>query len=80
MRNGVVNLSGTVELCAYKEEAEKKAQQNKSAAAIHNEIKVAGPRVPDQELRGSSSRRCNTIAWVMARRRSTRSVSQFAME
>lgn len=50
VRNGVVNLSGTVELCAYKEEAEKKAQQNKQAAAIHNEIKVAGPRVPDQEL------------------------------
>jgi osmotically-inducible protein OsmY len=50
VKNGVVDLSGTVELCAYKEEAEKKAQQNRNTAAVRNEIKIAGPRVPDEEL------------------------------
>ena len=48
--NGVVDLSGTVELYAYKEEAEKKAQRNKNASSIHDGIRIAGPRLSDQEL------------------------------
>jgi hyperosmotically inducible protein len=50
VKNGVVVLSGTVELCAYKEEAEKRAQRNKNAAAVRNEIRIAGPQVSDEEL------------------------------
>jgi hyperosmotically inducible protein len=51
VKSGVVDLSGSVELYAYKEEAERKAQHNKNAAAVRNEIRVAGPQVPDDELR-----------------------------
>jgi len=50
VKNGVVLLSGTVELCAYKEEAEKRAQRIKNAAAIRNEIQIAGPRISDLDL------------------------------
>jgi osmotically-inducible protein OsmY len=48
--NGVVHLSGTVELYAYKEEAAKKAQRNKNAASIHDAIRIAGPQLSDEEL------------------------------
>ena len=50
VKNGIVVLSGTVELCAYKEEAEKRAQRNKNAAAVRNEIQIGGPRISDAEL------------------------------
>jgi osmotically-inducible protein OsmY len=52
VKNGVVDLSGSVELYAYKEEAERKAQHNKNAAAVRNEIQIEGPRVSDAELQG----------------------------
>ena len=50
VKSGVVDLSGSVELYAYKEEAERKAQHNKNAMAVRNEIRVAGPEVADEEL------------------------------
>jgi osmotically-inducible protein OsmY len=50
VKNGVVVLSGTVELCAYKEEAEARAQRNKNVAAVRNEIQIEGPRISDAEL------------------------------
>ena len=50
VKSGVVDLSGSVELYAYKEEAERKAQHNKNATAVRNEIRVAGPQFPDEEL------------------------------
>ena len=50
VKNGIVVLSGTVELCAYKDEAEKRAQRNKNSAAGRNEIQIAGPRISDAEL------------------------------
>jgi osmotically-inducible protein OsmY len=50
VKNGVVDLLGTVELYAYKEEVEKKAHRNKDATSIRNEIQVAGPLVSDGEL------------------------------
>src|ERR1019366_5516598 len=50
VKNGVVVISGTVELCAYKEEAEKRAQRNKNAAAVRNEIQIEGLRISDAEL------------------------------
>lgn len=50
VKDGVVLLSGTVDLCAYKDEAEKRAQRNKDTAAVRNEIQIADPRIPDAEL------------------------------
>jgi hyperosmotically inducible periplasmic protein len=50
VKNGIVDLGGSVELYAYKEEADKRAQRNKNATAVRNEILVAGPQVPDEEL------------------------------
>jgi hyperosmotically inducible periplasmic protein len=50
VKSGVVDLSGTVELYAYKEEAGKRAQRNQNVAAVRNEIRVAGPEVSDAEL------------------------------
>ena len=50
VKSGVVDLSGSVELYAYKEDAERKAQHNKNAAAVRNQIRVASPQTPDEEL------------------------------
>ena len=50
VKSGVVDLSGSVELYAYKEDAERKAQHNKHAAAVRNQIRVASPQTPDEEL------------------------------
>lgn len=50
VKNGVVDLRGTVELYAYKEEVDKKAHRNKDATAFRNQIQVAGPWVSDEGL------------------------------
>jgi osmotically-inducible protein OsmY len=47
---GVVDLTGSVELFAYKEEAEKKAHRTKDTVAVRNLIHVAGTRMSDQDL------------------------------
>jgi hyperosmotically inducible periplasmic protein len=48
--NGVVTLSGSVDLYAYKEEADRKAHHVKGIAAVQNLIEVAGSEVPDEVL------------------------------
>ena len=50
VRNGVIDLAGTVELYAYKEEAARKAERNKSAAAVRNGIQVVKTELSDEEL------------------------------
>ena len=50
VENGVATLSGTVDLYEYKADADKRAHKVKGATAVRNEIEVAGPNVPDQEL------------------------------
>src|ERR1035437_370599 len=50
VKNGVVDLLGTVELYAYKEEVDKKAHRNKDATAFRNQIQVAGPQASDEDL------------------------------
>jgi hyperosmotically inducible periplasmic protein len=50
VKSGVVDLSGSVELYAYKEEAERRAQRNKNAVAVRSAIQIGGPRVSDPEL------------------------------
>jgi osmotically-inducible protein OsmY len=46
-----VVLTGTVDLYAYKEEADKRAHHTKGVKQVDNEIQVAGPVVEDAMLR-----------------------------
>src|ERR1700722_12106979 len=49
--NGVATLSGTVADYEYKADADKTVHKIKGVAAVRNDIQVAGPTVPDAELR-----------------------------
>src|SRR5882757_11221712 len=51
VQNGVVTLTGTVELYAEKEDADKKAHHRKNVKGVQNLIEVAGPVVEDVTLR-----------------------------
>jgi osmotically-inducible protein OsmY len=48
--NGIATLSGTVDLYEYKADADKRIHKIKGVKAVRNDIEVAGPTVPDQEL------------------------------
>jgi len=48
--NGIVTLSGTVDLYEYKMDADKRTHKVKGVSAVRNEIEVAGPSLPDAEL------------------------------
>jgi len=48
--NGIATLSGTVDLYEFKLEADKRTHKVKGVMAVRNEIEVAGPSLPDQEL------------------------------
>ena len=50
VKKGVVSLTGSVELYAYKAQANTKAQHVKGTTAVRDQIEVAGPRLPDDEL------------------------------
>jgi hyperosmotically inducible periplasmic protein len=47
---GVATLTGTVDLYEYKMNADKAVHKVKGVTAVRNDIQVAGPTVPDQEL------------------------------
>lgn len=51
VQNGVVVLSGTVDLYSEKEDADKKAHHRKNVQGVHNMIEVGGPHVEDVTLR-----------------------------
>lgn len=51
VQNGVVTLSGTVEVYSDKEEADRKVHHRKGVRGVENEIEVAGPQVDDATLR-----------------------------
>ena len=51
VQNGVVTLSGTVDLYSAKENADNKAHHRKNVKAVENMIEVAGPAVEDVQLR-----------------------------
>jgi osmotically-inducible protein OsmY len=51
VQNGMVTLTGTVDLYSAKEDADKKAHHRKNVKAVDNEIAVAGPAVEDATLR-----------------------------
>jgi hyperosmotically inducible protein len=48
--NGVITLSGTVDVYQKKEDADKKAHRVKNVIAVRNQIEVGGKEVSDQEL------------------------------
>jgi len=49
--NGIVTLTGTVDLYEYKAEADHRAHKTKGIQGVRNEIEVSGPSVSDDELR-----------------------------
>lgn len=51
VQNGVVVLSGTVDVYSDKEEADRKVHHRKGVLGVENEIQVAGPTVDDTTLR-----------------------------
>jgi osmotically-inducible protein OsmY len=48
---GTATLTGTVDLYAYKAEADKRVRKAKGVTAVHNLIVVAGPTISDQILK-----------------------------
>jgi hyperosmotically inducible periplasmic protein len=51
VNNGIATLTGTVSLYEYKKDAANRVRKAKGVAAVRNEIEVAGPNVPDSELK-----------------------------
>jgi hyperosmotically inducible protein len=51
VKNGIVNLTGNVDVYATKEDAEHKIHHKKGVIAVHNMIVVQAGEVPDTELR-----------------------------
>ncbi len=50
---GIVSLSGNVEVFAFKEDAEKKAQHLKNSVAVRNNIRVSGAQISDSDLQAN---------------------------
>jgi osmotically-inducible protein OsmY len=50
VQNGIATLSGTVDVYEYKVDADKRTHKVKGVTAVRNDIQVAGPEVPDQQL------------------------------
>jgi len=50
VEDGIVTLTGTVDLYQYKLDAAKLARKTQSAQGVRNLITVAGPNVPDTQL------------------------------
>lgn len=50
VQNGVVKLTGTVDVADTKYQADQRVHRIKGVVAVDNEIQVGGPTVPDQEL------------------------------
>jgi hyperosmotically inducible periplasmic protein len=51
VQNGVVTLSGTVDVYSAKEDADQRAHHSKNVKGVENMIQVAGPTVDDMTLR-----------------------------
>lgn len=50
VNNGVVKLTGTVDVVDTKNQADERVHRTKGVVAVDNEIQVAGPDIPDAEL------------------------------
>jgi osmotically-inducible protein OsmY len=51
VQNGIVTLSGTVDVYSVKEDADNRAHHRKNVKGVQNMIEVAGPTVDDETLR-----------------------------
>lgn len=49
--NGIATLTGTVNLYEYKMDAANRVRKAKGVTAVRDEIQVAGPNVPDEQLK-----------------------------
>jgi osmotically-inducible protein OsmY len=49
-KDGIATLTGSVDLYEYKVDADKRVHKVKGIKAVRNEVEVAGPTIPDQEL------------------------------
>jgi hyperosmotically inducible periplasmic protein len=49
--NGIASLTGTVDVYEYKLDADKRVHGVKGVTAVRNQIEVAGPNVPDDQLK-----------------------------
>jgi osmotically-inducible protein OsmY len=49
--NGIATVTGTVDLYEYKADADKRVHKAKGVTAVRNDIEVAGPNVPDEQLK-----------------------------
>ena len=72
MQNGVVTLSGTVDLYSAKVDADNKAHHRKGVKGVENEIQVAGPSVEDVTLRDKLAEKLAYDRVGMGRPRSMR--------
>jgi osmotically-inducible protein OsmY len=50
VENGIVTLTGTVDVYDTKADADKRAHRIKNVKGVENNIEVAGPEIPDAEL------------------------------
>jgi len=50
VQDGVVTLTGSVDVYGAKADAEKKARKVKGASGVQDDIQVAGPAIPDRDL------------------------------
>lgn len=57
VEDGIVRLTGTVDLYQYKLDAAKKARKIENASGVRNLIEVAGPTVPDAQLVANLSKK-----------------------
>jgi hyperosmotically inducible periplasmic protein len=51
VKNGVVTLTGTVDVYSAKQDADNRAHHRKNVKGVENEIEVAGPTIDDTTLR-----------------------------
>lgn len=51
VQNGVATLTGTVDVFDAKRQADERVHRVKGVESVDNEIQVAGPEIPDSELR-----------------------------
>jgi hyperosmotically inducible periplasmic protein len=49
--SGIATLTGSVALYEYKQDAGNRVRKAKGVSAVRNDIQVAGPSVPDEELK-----------------------------
>ncbi|HZZ38016.1 MAG TPA: BON domain-containing protein [Acidobacteriaceae bacterium] len=62
VENGVASLTGTVDMYSDKMNADQKVRHVHGVQAIRDEIQVAGPEVPDQQLQ---AKLVNTVAYSL---------------